>query len=63
MAEVLSKSGLISSFNSGIQHHRRGISVAPRSCSYNSGVSCAAKKFPSLKLKYKAVRSSQCSYV
>ncbi|KAI4348434.1 hypothetical protein L6164_009159 [Bauhinia variegata] len=61
MSEVLSQTSLFSSWNNSKQQHRHGIYQVPRNCNNNYGVSCALRRFPSLKLKYQVPRSSPCS--
>ncbi|RDY00174.1 Thioredoxin-like 1-1, chloroplastic [Mucuna pruriens] len=54
MAEVLTKTGLVSSWRGDSQrHHHRRVSTVPNTCSFVSG----AGRFPSLKIKSQILRS------
>ncbi|TKY62924.1 Thioredoxin 1-1 [Spatholobus suberectus] len=53
MAEILSKTSLVSSWHGNSQQHHRRVSMVPKTCSFVSGVG----RFPSLKLKSQILRS------
>lgn len=58
MAKVLNQTGLISTWHDDAQQHHRKISLLPKTRSFNYGVSCSARRFPSLKVKSLVLRSS-----
>ncbi|XP_061358295.1 thioredoxin-like 1-1, chloroplastic [Gastrolobium bilobum] len=57
MAEILTKTSLVSSWHVNREQHHRRVSMVPKNCSFNSDVG----SFPSLKLKSQILRSSSFS--
>ncbi|KAI9084046.1 hypothetical protein K1719_027024 [Acacia pycnantha] len=57
MAKVSNQIGLISNWHDDVEQHLRKISLCPKIFSYDSGVTCSVKRFPSLKLKSQVLSS------
>ncbi|KAJ7971839.1 thioredoxin-like 1-1, chloroplastic [Quillaja saponaria] len=58
MAEVLSKTNLISSLHGDQQQKHHIVSIVTKNCNYNPRFACSMRRVPSLKLKPQLLRSS-----
>jgi hypothetical protein len=57
MAETLTKTSFVSSWNGNRNQQHQRVSMVPKTCSFNTGL----KSFPSLKMKSQFLRSSSFS--